>query len=386
MDMLKKIGALLLALAMVMSLAAALAAETIPEEGYVSNTVPKNGDTITSIGRSVTFTDTFTISTDDKASNLPAATFNYTIAPGTAVDASDTSPMINAGVTGATITAAEHAATASGTTEDSVLVTVDFSNVNFTKAGIYRYNVTETLGDSNVRNDIKIDTESDNKDGKYFLDVYVTKKADGTFEPYAYVLAKSTVTTQYDNTKDPQSVTYTGKTGEITNEYTTYDLTVKKYINGSVAANSFYFTIDLSNVPTDVVFKQDTTDNTGASSYTLTATLSNGEGTVIYGLPSTVGYAVKETVNSLEGYSVTVSDNNPNATGEYDWIGTGTFGKTASTTMGTKTMTTTVEFTNTLTNISPTGVVLRVAPFVLILGAGVALLLISRRRKAASED
>ena len=41
---------------------------------------------------------------------------------------------------------------------------------------------------------------------------------------------------------------------------------------------------------------------------------------------------------------------------------------------------------NNLTEISPTGVVLRVAPYVLILGAGLALLLISRRRKTASEE
>ena len=45
-----------------------------------------------------------------------------------------------------------------------------------------------------------------------------------------------------------------------------------------------------------------------------------------------------------------------------------------------------IGLTNTLAEISPTGVVLRVAPYVLILGAGLALLLISRRRKTASEE
>ena len=46
----------------------------------------------------------------------------------------------------------------------------------------------------------------------------------------------------------------------------------------------------------------------------------------------------------------------------------------------------TLAITNTLLLISPTGVVMRVAPYALILGAGLMLLLISRKRKVAIEE
>ena len=46
----------------------------------------------------------------------------------------------------------------------------------------------------------------------------------------------------------------------------------------------------------------------------------------------------------------------------------------------------TIAVDNNLQIISPTGVALRVAPYALMLAAGVALLVISRRRKAAADE
>ncbi len=400
----KKIAALILAVMMMMAVCSAAWAEdnsaTIEtQNGYVSGI---SGDTLTPLSRVVTFTDTFTVSDGDEARNLPGAIFEYKIEQGTPVDASASSPKVNAGVitvkdgnTYPKIDHAAHSQTAAGTTTDSVTVEVDFTKVDFTEAGIYRYDVTLTEVVSNVKDDIVIDTGNDKK-GTYNLDVYVAKTETG-YEPYAYVLAKKTATTTYTNTTDPQEVAYSNKVGEIVHEYTTYNLEVSKKIVGSVAANEFAFTITLKDVPTDVIFAQDGNDVTGTGSSenanVLTATLGNGKSTVIKGLPSTVKYAIQEAVNQLEGYTVEVEDSNPNH-GTYGWIVNGAvtetsteadaFGNPSDTTIGKAD--TTVAFTNTLKNISPTGVVLRVAPYALILAAGAVLFLISRRRKAAETE
>ena len=371
MKHIKKLAALAIALAAVLALSVTAWADP--------SVVNANTGTIES---SVTFTDTFTISSGDDASNLPAATFNYAIAPGTGSAATASAPLIKAGVTGATITNAAHTATASGTTTDSATVTADFSSCSFTEAGIYRYAVTETLGTSNVSADIAIDVNNSNL-GTYVLDVYV-KKSGSSFVPYAYIMTKSGTITSYTNSTNPQTVEYSDKVATITNEYTTYNLTVSKTIVGDLAANSFVFTINLSGLPTDVVFTQDSATNTGNTSYTLTATLANGASTEIKGLPSTAAYQIQEAVNQLEGYTVTVSDSNTSA-GTYAWIG-GTdssdataFGNSSTTTLGKAD--TTVGFTNTLNSLSPTGLVFRVAPYVAMLCVGIPLFVVMTRRR-----
>jgi len=381
----KKILAFVLAMIMVMAMGTvAFAADTIDD-----NT------TVGAAGWTVTFNDTFKITDGDDAANLPAATFIYTITAGSGAAATTTSPLITAGVVDGSkpsITNSTHTATESGITTNTVDVKVDFTGVPFTAAGIYRYNVKVAQDASNVtKDDISLDVKNTTPgSGSYILDVYVKKVENGTattFEPYAYVLSKSGAINTFTTGTNENTVTYneSEKVDTITHEYTTYNLTVKKVIKGDLAANSFDFTITISNVPTGVIFTQDAVNKANATSYTLTAALTNNGTTVIKGLPSTVTYAIKEAVNQLEGYTVEVTDDNK-AHGTYTWIGTAgsatEYGNATATTIGDAD--TAVQFTNTLNNISPTGVVMRVAPFAIMLGAGVVLLVLSKKRK--SED
>lgn len=374
-NLLKRIGAVALAVAVSLTMGtAAFAADTIDDQ-----------TTVGAAGDSVTFTDTFTISDGDNAQNLPAAAFNYAIAPGTGAAATATSPLIKAGIGSPTITNASHSATAAGTTTNSVDVTADFSGVTFTEAGIYRYDVTETKGSSSVSVDIAIDVDNSNK-GTYILDVYV-KKNGSDFEPYAYVLSKTGAITQTE-TEEEIKETYSDKVDTIKNEYTTYDLTVSKTIEGDMAANEFDFTVNVASVPTDAFVQQDSETAVAGSESgnTFTKTLKTGESTVIKGLPSTATYAIQEAVNQLEGYKVEVVDNNTNP-GTYNWIGTTdaatAYGNSTAATLGKADVT--VAFTNTLNSISPTNVVMRFAPYLFILGAAIVLLVLMRRRRASRD-
>ena len=65
--------------------------------------------------------------------------------------------------------------------------------------------------------------------------------------------------------------------------------------------------------------------------------------------------------------------------------GTSTAVSVDTTAISTVSATQAVEIVNTLLLISPTGVALRVAPYVLILAAGVILLMVSRKRRPVED-
>ena len=363
-NMMKKLGALSLAAALTAAMSTAVFAET---------TIGEN--TVGAAGSSVTFTDLFLTET---AVNLPSAEFTYGIAPGSGQAATATTPKILSGADGAVISGGAHAATAAGTTEDRVDVTADFSGCSFTEAGIYRYAVTEAEGISNVPDDIEIDADNENS-GSYVLDVYVKKDA-GAFAPYAYILSKTgQATAAVDGGQT--IVTYADKVDTITNVYTTYTLTISESIVGDMAANEFAFTAALGGLHEDTLITVDGEVQEAAESYTVNKNLANDGTIVISSLPSTAVYAVQEAVNELEGYQIEVEDSLA-ADGEYSWIGeegsAESFGKVEVTVIGAADHE--VGFTNTLRSISPTGVILRFAPYILMLAGGLALLLVLKRR------
>ncbi len=441
--MMKKLGALLLSLLMVISLGtSAMAAEVklgtdTSTDTYVVNPAYDVAvtDGFTPI-TSVVFKSTLT----SKGSyNSVGAVFTYTVAAGTASSVSSTNPQktyqIYAGPIAAidtTTLTATHAVNAStGTDVSSVQnVTITFKDVNtsnFPQSGIYRYTVTQAeLTDAQKAADIKALENGSDTNGVQtavtkYLDVYViTNDTNGDGTPDS---AKIYGAVLFESASDPTAVdashmtgdgatgkvyaqyttTGTKKTDSFDNIYTAYKITIEKKVAGAAASASdkFPFSLTITDPTTGETtvtlagVKYTIADSSKESTETSTPTigttavtsikLKKDETVEITGLPASAVVLLKETINEALGYDITSTIENFDGTTTN--ISTPVKTDTAGTSGAVKKADTgKITYTNTREQISPTGVVIRVAPYLMILGAGIVLLLISRRRRTAEES
>ena len=208
-------------------------------------------------------------------------------------------------------------------------------------------------------------------------------------EIYGFVLVDdeaSTVTTASDKSPGWNS-------SDDLETYDTYNITITKNITGPLAdlTAGFPFTVTLTgemnaaNIATD-----GTGENITNTSGTVTGTLGNGNTMIIKGLPTTVSFTVAEdnpmpdtytTTATVTGVTGTTNASSASLTGNVKAFSVVSDGATSN---ATDKIEITVE--NHLDVISPTGVVLRITPYVLMLGAGIMLFVLSRKRRNAVED
>lgn len=328
--------------------------------------------------------------------HVPDAEFTFTITAGTAVPADPKTgmPAIYAGIGEPTVSKAEFSPDDEATTtvaDNEVTlesgeayakkqVTVDFSSVNFTAPGIYRYTITEN--DPTSQSGVAIKGNSTRT-----LDVYVEYTDDNatTLAVTHYVLQ--------DGTANPNTAT---KSKGFTNTYTTYDLTLTKDVTGNQGNRDKYFRFEVTianavagtkytvTVPSgltqnDLEGADQLTDvNKGelvATGGTVTAVyyLKDGQSITIQGLTPATTYAITEASYAADGYTTKyqIDSNGEQTANSFD---AQTMGDTSHT----------VTFTNTKSGTVPTGILLETAPY-LILGAvvvaGLVVLFATRRRR-----
>ena len=439
MTKMKKFGALLLALVLVLSLSApAFADADMTGEAGVIGEFETPDDPIAPGNTVKIYKEITAYNPETCVINAPEITFEYTIAAGDAGKtvkdngshhdpAGSVSVLTKAGVGNPTIigtaagvlkldTTTELNASEKGTANRFAL-TVDFSSVDFTTAGtgagVYRYKINETTAET-AKNASGI------KEGEVantlYLDVYV----DGAGAIYGYVLFTNNDTID-GSTSDESAVSTAGKTegfvgGKADGEeyenataskadkYYTFNLTIKKVVENDNYAKSthhqFPFTVTLANDSVTANVLPLMTVSANATQTTLAAapiagtwnpTIADGASVTYVGIPGGTPVTIKEK-NDIIGVTYSAAITGADTNGDTKYINFNEESNNAVVNCGATALNVATEnhndvtFTNTLIQISPTGVVLRIAPYALMLSAGIVLFVLSRKRKAAEEE
>lgn len=332
--------------------------------------IPNGGGTT----KAITFTTTLDM-TNATGASVPTVTFNYTIAAGTAVNDDATNMEILAGEQAGSVVIGDAAfVPGDGEATTTKAVAVDFSNVTFPNVGIYRYEITATQ-----TSDADITMDSDNT---RTLDVYVTNKDGGGLEISHFVLMEDAVkllqTGEYE--------TSVAKSTGFTNSYTTYDLSLDKVVAGTMGdkTKEFDFTINFTDGTRGETMKYgDTTitfNDGGTASVTGIKLADSTAVATITGIPSEVQYTVVENIAKTEGYTTTATVQKGAGT---DTTANVTVADTTQTvarqTMGKNDNA--VVVTNTKNAVNPTGIILNVAPYALMVVIALAGVVVFLRKR-----
>ncbi len=401
----RKVGALALAMVSVLaSSAAAFAAVTLPASGNTGSLASTDNTLV--IGK--------TINVHGSLATVygPTVSYTYTIAPASVASGSDVTDtndivgVVTAGPAGAvslanggtvTFTTAEVSTSTPLAPDSGHELKVNVDPTAFTKPGIYRYIITETTALSALY-DAGI-TRADDYDNTRFLDIYVHNAATTGYEVYGYVLTA---------TNNLHITTATAKSaGFAADDYYTVDVDLAKVVTGAMGdkTHEFPFDIVLTNNGLQYYAAENAAatvnDDKLATNLSFQVNLKNGDTYYLAGLSPRATVTYTENNDTADTYYLTVTSGStqlsagnitaltgtkstgatPLVVSNYDADNTRT-GASASVAATVTASNQHVVFTNNLDEISPTGVVLRVTPYAIMLCAGLMILAASRRRNA----
>lgn len=347
----------------------------------------------------------------DSQANVPNATFSYTVTAGAAknYNVEENKFQVLAGVDADKITMAGVGTTTANTiaytpgdttandentkvknydkTKEKYALktaTLDFSKVQFTEPGVYRYIITESGTNQAITNDTNLTR---------VLDVYVNDASTETEKKLTiagYVLHASEDDITSGDNLGTTNTDPTGKSQGFTNEYDTSDLTFRKEVAGNQASHDKYFkfTVKITGAVKGTVYTVDVTgadDKSQKNTATITENtekdnvksltvgadgtisqdfyLQHGQEIKIQGIAKDTKYDVTENKEDYKSEAKAV-------TGYTDDVS----GIIVSTDLKTS-------YLNTRAGAIPTGVIMTVAPFAAVTLLGAAGMVTIKMRK-----
>ena len=299
-------------------------------------------------------------------------------------------------------------------------LTVSFEGIDFvangTGAGIYRYQITETTTtDAKRAAGIAEGTVAKT----LYMDVYV----DGNGDIYGYVLFTNNgdIDASPDNDADAATAagktegfvgsqadggTYASATASVADKYYTFNFEVEKEVVGDTYAvntkQKFPFTITLTNATvTAAVLPIETANDSnlvtlvGVSTAAIAGTwepqIASGGKVSYVGIPTGTTVAIYET-NPVTGVTYKSESTGADADAAEKDIAKNENSNTATINCNATALTKAAEnhteaaskqikFTNTLKQISPTGIIIRSAPYLLLFAVGAVLFILIRHGK-----
>ena len=278
---------------------------------------------------------------------------------------------------------------------------LDFSNVQFTEPGVYRYIITESGTNQAITNDADLTR---------VLDVYVNDASatglDGNLTK-KLTIAGYVLHSNENDEPDVAAGEDAGSTGQyvatksqgFTNSYDTSDLTLRKQVTGNQASRDKYFEFTLNidkaqpNTKYNVVIADaDVTSqanaatisaNAGQANVTSITTdsagkatqkfyLQHGQQVTVQGIAKDTTYELKE--NTEDYKSTANTKDNPVVTSKANTEAAPVDGKIVSTDL-------TTGYLNTRDGVIPTGVIMTVAPFAAVTLLGAAGMVTIKMRK-----
>ncbi len=305
---------------------------------------------------SVTYKKTVTT---DGNTYAPNTTFTFTVSNGDAgtltTDGKNSNVVYKAGLTGG-LTAGEGVTfTPSGSTPLTSYEETGYLGVNadvFDEGGVYHYVVQES---STTYEGVIIGGET--------YDVYLYVYSD---KGELYV---GNVVAMEEGTTTKADLNFTNNYGAGEND-STHDVTITKNITGNMAnmEDTFHFDVSVSGTTGEwykVVVKENAEDTTGIESHiasgdTVTYEIGHNGTIQIFGLSANDEYTVVEQEANQDGYTTTITGQ---ASGKLTSDGTQ------------------VTFENKKDATAPTGIIMNIAPYIILVAfAGIAALVFLRRR------